>query len=358
MAVLKRVRKDGGASYQVVVDRREAGRRNQTVIGTFRTKKEAVRAERKALDEIEQGRYVLRSTTTINELIAQWILHKKATVAPRTVSEYESISRLHILPSLGKRELQKLKPITIQQWVDKLEVGDRTRHRALNILSQAYGFGVRMGIAVSNPCDHVTVRQPVPSKRTLWTDEQYHRFLDIAEDDTYACLWHLLCVTGMRFGEAAGLRWVDIDWEASTVSVRQIVVSGYAGNSSPTIKPSPKTDSSYRTIPVAATTLDLLRSNQNSHELVSCYASGKPLQHSGMVRKLKTLCKIAGVPYIPPHSIRHLHATNLARAGVPLRVAMDRLGHRTPDVLLRIYQHVDQGMATDAVDKMTALLGR
>lgn len=356
MAIVRRKKKDGTHSYQVVVRRTVHGRRKQVVIGTYRTKKEAVKAERVALEDIDEGRYVSRNAVTVSDLMSQWLQHKRTIVQPRTVSEYESLNEHHVSPSLGHYRIQELDPDPIQEWVDTLPLSDRSRHRSLQILSQAYAYAVRLKMVAANPCQEVVPPKPKPKVHELWTNEQYRAFLAVAEQDAYAGLWHLLCVTGMRFGEAAGLRWRDVLWNVPAVRVQQVVVPEHRGSAGPTIKATPKTKKGQRTIPVGPETVTLLQSLPQDHNLISCYKNGQPLRHSGMVRKLRTLCKQAGVPYLPPHGFRHLHATHLARAGVPLRVAMDRLGIDSPGVLLSVYQQVDQEMQADVVAKLGDLL--
>jgi len=46
---------------------------------------------------------------------------------------------------------------------------------------------------------------------------------------------------------------------------------------------------------------------------------------------------------LPParlHDLRHVHATILLRAGVPVHVVAARLGHADPSITLRVYAHV------------------
>jgi len=46
------------------------------------------------------------------------------------------------------------------------------------------------------------------------------------------------------------------------------------------------------------------------------------------------------IPHARLHDLRHLHATTLPIAGVPVHVVAARLGHADPAVTLRVYSHV------------------
>lgn len=58
--------------------------------------------------------------------------------------------------------------------------------------------------------------------------------------------------------------------------------------------------------------------------------------------------KSSGLPYIRLHDLRHTHATLLLKAGVPIKVVSERLGHSTPGFTMATYQHVLPGMQSEA----------
>jgi integrase len=52
-------------------------------------------------------------------------------------------------------------------------------------------------------------------------------------------------------------------------------------------------------------------------------------------------------PRIRLHDLRHTHATILLKAGVPVKVVSERLGHSSPAFTMSVYQHVLPGMQAD-----------
>lgn len=57
-----------------------------------------------------------------------------------------------------------------------------------------------------------------------------------------------------------------------------------------------------------------------------------------------------------PHDLRHTHATLLLKAGVPIKVVSERLGHSTPAFTMATYQHILPGMQREAAETFASLL--
>jgi integrase len=95
-------------------------------------------------------------------------------------------------------------------------------------------------------------------------------------------------------------------------------------------------------------------------DLVFAQPNGRPLHgHNITRRELRRLCERAGIPRQTFHQLRHLHATYLALAGVPIRVAQERLGHASARITQEIYQHVLAGQQQQAaLDVEAALFGQ
>ena len=76
---------------------------------------------------------------------------------------------------------------------------------------------------------------------------------------------------------------------------------------------------------------------------------GEPLYPDAVIALMTKLINQRSKPLTPPakplrharlHDLRHLHATTLLLAGVPVHVVAARLGHADPAVTLRVYSHV------------------
>ena len=64
----------------------------------------------------------------------------------------------------------------------------------------------------------------------------------------------------------------------------------------------------------------------------------------------------SGLPRIRLHDLRHTHATIALRAGVPVKVISERLGHEDPAFTMKQYAHVIPGMQAEAAELVAALV--
>lgn len=88
-----------------------------------------------------------------------------------------------------------------------------------------------------------------------WTPNEADRFLDNARGRRELPIWFLALTTGMRRGELVGLRWSDVDLEASRLTVRRAVVSARYQQ----LESEPKTEKSRRPIALDPRTVTILR---------------------------------------------------------------------------------------------------
>ena len=206
------------------------------------------------------------------------------------------------------------------------------------------------------------VRPPV----AVWTATQTGRFLQaIAEQRLYA-LYHLIALRGLRRGEAAGLRWCDIDLDARVATINQ-QLQQYDGHL--VIGP-PKTTRSCRTIALDRTTVAALRRHRLS-QLAERDAAGVDYHDSGYVftglrgdpmapdrisRLFRALAAEAGLPPIRLHDLRHGAATLALAAGVDLRVVQDMLGHCSIVLTADTYTSVLPTVAHKAAEQVAALV--
>ena len=77
-------------------------------------------------------------------------------------------------------------------------------------------------------------------------------------------------------------------------------------------------------------------------------ANGRPVHPHVLSQTFERVRVRAGLPRIRLHDLRHTHATLLLKAGAPLKVVSERLGHSSPAFTMAVYQHVLPGMQRDA----------
>lgn len=363
MAINKRVRMDGSVGYQVVVDEYDPITRKRTrhTVGTFPDLKQAKKEHAKAIATLDSGEFVERSALTVGEVIEIWIDSKRRSIRGSSISLYESMLKNYIRPSLGAVPVQSLTPLMVQRAVNgwtKNGSHYATAGSAYRVLASAMNYAVRIKIVGSSPCAGVVVpKNPSPTERTIWNEQEVSRFLKVAEDHAVSVLWFLLLETGVRRGEALGLHWEDVDWEGSSIRIASIAVQDRP-SSRMKIQAMPKTDSSRRVVLVSDGLLKRLRlwRKQNTDSLlVFPEPDGLPLKGAYVLDELARLCEAAAVRRVTIHELRHISATRMMRAGVSMIVAQQRMGHSSIEMLRKVYAHADADLQREAVERIARL---
>lgn len=364
----KRRTKGDGALFRRASDGRWVGRfvvplpdgRRTTKSVYGRTQKEARIKLAHAIRERDQGTLVLTSTT-VAAWLDYWIEHIAARrIRPQTMAGYQSKIETLIRPHLGHHRLGTLRPEHIRAWLDLLRdhggkggkpLAEASVRQAYAILRRALKDAVNDGKIASNPAERVDPPGTATEDRRALTLADATNVLRAAGDDPR---WWLAVFYGFRQGEALGLRWGDVDFDANEIHVRQ---SLQIGPDRKVIFGPPKTRKSQRTIPMH----DHIRRRLALHKPSG--VDDNELVFPGPVmpwvdsRAWHALLEAAGAPSLPLHSARHTAASVLAAAGVDPDVRAAILGHSQVKTT-HDYTHTERrqiGEAFDAASDMLAL---
>jgi integrase len=346
------------------------GRRRQKSKGGHRTRKAAEAALRELSAAVDARRYVERSTTTVSNYLDEWLAVVQPRLRPTSWNSYRQ-AVAHVKGRVGAVPLQSLVPLEVENLYKELLATRGRQGRLLSpktvrgvhvVLRKALADAERLGLVVRNAA--AAAKPPVPSKHehTTWTAEQLARFLRSLEGERLAAAFVLLATTGMRRGEALGLRWSDVGFDAGRVSLVQTITTV---RDKMVISP-PKTARSRRLVSLDPETVAALRDHrrrQNEERLragetwsgegdfVFTNEIGEPVHPSALSRLFVSSVRRAGLPAIRLHDLRHTYATVALGAGVHPKIVSERLGHATIAVTLDLYSHV-----TPAIDAEAAAL--
>lgn len=198
-------------------------------------------------------------------------------------------------------------------------------------------------------------------------DQQARALLAAIRGQRLEALYRLALSLGLRRGEALGLRWEDIDFEAATLRIVQTLQPTRTKGK---VLSSTKNKSSTRTLPIPAVLLESLRRLKErqdvehqqpgwqEHGLVFVSLRGTPLEPDNITHRFKEVLRKAGLPQtVRFHDLRHSCATLLLAQGVPPRVVMEILGHDQIATTMNIYGHVLDANKRDATTKIEELFG-
>jgi len=354
-------------------------RRRQTKSG-FPTRREAQTAMNKILVAIEEKTFVAPAKLSLREYLrSEWLPAIEATIRPSTYRSYKQHVECHICPHVGSVQLQKLSGSQINTLYAKLALtGKKDGKSGLSPLSirhvhatlhRALKDAVRWERITRNPIDAAdppSIRGDGSKELKTWSAEQLKAFLDSTKDERLSPLWHLLAMTGMRRGEALGLRWEDVDLEAGRLSVRRALIP----NGAVVVISEPKTARGRRSVALDPETVEVLK-RQAGQQLADQLKKGDEWSDSGLVftkedgaawhpevvsRFFRGTVKRSRLPEIRLHDLRHTHATLALRAGIHPKVVSERLGHATIAITLDTYSHAVPAMQEEAAARIAELV--
>jgi integrase len=166
-------------------------------------------------------------------------------------------------------------------------------------------------------------------------------------------------MTGARRGEIAGLRWVDVDLEGARITIRQalLAVGGQVYVSSPKSYRGRTVDLDRGTVAQLEAHRDRQRREKAAwdgdyvdSEYVFRRRDGSRLNPRTLSQTFQWIVKESDLPRIRLHDLRHTHASIAVKAGVPIGVVSERLGHASPEFTLTRYFHLLPGMSREAAD--------
>lgn len=238
------------------------------------------------------------------------------------------------------------------------------------VLHKAFGAAVKWERLAKNPVDHADPPRVAVEADHMqtWTTSHLRSFLGFtaSSDDRNHALWVLLATTGMRRGEALGLRWQDTDVDAGRLRVVQTVLSinGKIAVSEP------KTARGRRPIALDPSTVAVLRDHRrrmleerllvgpdhSDEGLVFHRPDGSALRPETVSATFLRRQAKLDVPRLTLKGLRHTWATLALEQGIHPKVVQERLGHSTIGITLDIYSHVSPMLHDEAANQIADLI--
>jgi len=280
--------------------------------------------------------------------------HIDMYLKPGTAAKYRSTLRLYILPKLGDLRLDEVTPADVQRVHNALKTMPCAANYVRCVLSVMYTKAVEWDRKpLHNPATPVQKFKERAVERFLDPDERQalERVLAAAEHIPSGqpghigreAVWavRLLALTGMRRDEVRDLRWEMVDWRQGTLRL-------------------PESKTGKRDIVVSDEVMELLgkiaaAKGQPKRGLVVCSKQGKRLW--SLCRSWKHARRLAGLPDVRLHDLRHSVASDAIMDGVPLEVVGKMLGHKNYRTTQR-YSHIADTALREAVNKISKTIIR
>lgn len=346
------------------------GKRRQQFV-TVRGKKAAETKLTELLRQIDTGTYIEPGKITVQDYLMRWLSeYVKPNLSPRGYERYESITRVHIIPAIGRLRLAQLKPEHLQKlYAAELSRGLAARTvRYIHVIThKALQTALKWGLVVRNVADGLDVPKAHRPEMLTWDENELNQFLEAAKTTPYYELFYTALFTGMRRSELLALRWQDIDLVFGQVSVSRGLHHLKDGSF---VFTEPKSARSRRTIALPPSAVLLLKRYYDTVKmdfamldkvltddtLVFTHSLGQPLRPNTVSRAWAMLAVKAGVKVIRLHDARHTHASLMLKKGIHPKIVQERLGHSSIAITLDTYSHVAPGMQQAAADRFDEVL--
>jgi len=287
-----------------------------------------------------------KEVPTFAEFSKDWIAQAQADNAPETLKLKQFVLKHHFLPAFGSLRLDKIDSDAIETWrlkaINDNKLMATTVSRYLGNLRGLMGYAQRRGKLEKIPT-FPRLKLP-PQKFDFFTFEEVDRLLAAAKGEWKAMIL-VAARTGLRHGELIALTWDAVDFAAGRLHVNVQRVNG--------VTKLPKGEK-VRDVPLSNDALRALvalraaRGTERGGDLVFCSDAGRYLRHKNTDRKLRGICRRAGLREIGWHTLRHTFASHLAMRGVTLKAIQELLGHANIKMTMR-YAHLSPEVRRDAV---------
>jgi integrase len=336
------------------------------------TKRDAERELRRLMADADRGiAAAAPARLTLGDWLSQWLEIARGEIRAITYDRYESAVRLYLAPALGTIRLRDLSPRDIQTAFTGWTTAGRHRgagglaRSTLGLLRKALHAALQRALELEliarHPMAALRKRLPTgsaPEAKVIGADA-VATLLDRARGTPYHSAILLASACGLRRGEACGLRWRNVNFEARELTVSEARVPAKSGIATGATK-----SGRSRTVRIPEFALELLRQHRiaqaeqllrfgaklGGEAYVCAQPDGSPINPMSLSAWCRTNSPIGY------HGLRHSHASLLLGSGASIKAVSARLGHANANMTLSTYAHLLPGADEDAARRIDDLL--
>lgn len=360
------------------------GKRKQTSRRGFTTKSEAEAAYHALKGQLYKGINLESSDVLFKDVVEEWLKVYKQSVKVSTLHSQKSKIN-HLLRYFGNLKLKNIKRPMYQQMLNDFHKKGYARNTISGIHATAnliFKRAIELELIHQSPAAFAKLPKERKTVEDLETKQDNIRFLEKAELMEFLKLaktnglyldyqlFATLSYTGMRVGEALALKWSDIDFENSTISITKTLFHPSNHGAKYQLL-TPKTHGSIRTIFIDEFIQTILKKHkvqQSEYKLMAgtdyvnqnflfANANGHPITGKLVGDRMRRLLKKSSITKeISPHCLRHTHTSLLIEAGAGIKEIQEVLGHSDIKTTMNIYAHLTKDLKEKTSHKFSQLM--
>ena len=274
-----------------------------------------------------------------------------------TIDTKKSVANKWILPYFGKKKICDIAAVDIRTWQNKLTSYTNPKGKSLSQtylrtihaqMSATMNYAVKFYKLPINPCQPAgTIGSSTADAMKIWTVTQFQSFVVLIHREDYRLIFNLLFWGGFREGEALAFYSEDL-----TDEDKIHIDKNFYRKKGKDIIGLPKTDNSYRDVPIPAW---LAKDYRNYCKRLYGLKPGERIfsfTKDALADQMAYYSAKAGLERIRIHDLRHSSASLLIEYGATMVLVAERLGD-TIAVIERTYAHLYPGKQEDIITRIS-----
>ena len=310
------------------------------------TLEEAIEKKALKLRDLEEHRIILDKHTKVSDWMSTCLTTYKIGISDQTKVNLDIIANKHILPYIGHMEISYVKPVMCQQILNNLDGYSKSYIiKVHQLLCFCFKMAYDNQLILSDPTKNLIRPDGHTTHRRAITETERRYLLQVCYDDPRMVPFLFMLYCGCRPGEALKVQSNDI---RMIEGVKALHIKGT------------KTANADRYVPIPLDFLKYLEGiDPGGFALFATKLDGQPHTQasykwlSGHLKRAMNIamgCKVYRNKLMPPYPLaadfepyclRHTYCTDLKKAGVPLGIAKDYMGHADIATTANIYSHSD-----------------
>lgn len=346
-----------GWSFRTYVDNKQYKRSG------FETKKEAIQAEANFKTLNTNKSKIIQKKITFNMVYLHYISEMEKKWKITTLAGQQLIIKKNIIDFFKNCEINDIDQVMINRWRESISKYSINYKNKLLIQLKAI---IRTSNRIFFTTNNIVEGEPpfkddtmIQEKKIYYTSEQFALFQKQVDNLGMLALFTTLFYTGLRIGEIRALKWTDINFEDSYISVSKSVTNKAikAKNDKTYLILTPKSKSSVRKVYFPADELQpiLFKHFEKAKRRIDfnmnwfVFGDDHPYSETNIRRQNIKYAKRAKLPIIRIHDYRHSYISMLYKLNVDVAVTKEQAGHASIQTTMNIYTHLSES------DKMNAI---